>query len=274
VKRYWLDSVSEAQSVVAILRNAPEMFAGYYITPLLALGVLAVAHRRRLRRPGWLSVMAMLAIAVLVSFWQVRGAMFSLPLAVIPLAVWVSDWRHRAAEHPGTGMTLGTLAVWLVSTALVWQFASMGVAAALPGSAHLGAGREASASQCYRTEDYVELAALPAGTVLAASNIGAPILRFTHHRTIAGPYHRNVPGLVFMLDIFMAAPDRAAEMALRQGIDYVAVCPGNPDSGMLAHWAPTGLMAALMNGEMPSWLTPVEVDPDSPLRIYRLARRH
>ena len=32
-----------------------------------------------------------------VSIWQVRGSMFAIPLATIPLAAWVGEWRARAA---------------------------------------------------------------------------------------------------------------------------------------------------------------------------------
>lgn len=272
VRRYWLSAVVEAQSIAGIMKGAPEMLAGYYATPLVALGVLALAFGpRRMRRRRWIVVAALLAVAVGVSLWQLRGAMFALPLAVIPLAVWVGDRRRRTAQHPVAVGTLKTVAMWLVSTTLVWQLASIGAARALPGSNGHGAPALAApvADECYGADDYARLAALPAGTVLAASNIGAPILRFTRHETFAGPYHRDVPGLLFMLDVFMAPPDRAGKMARRQGVDYVAVCPGNPDSGMLAQWAPGGLMGALMEGRVPPWLVPVEVYPDHPLQIYR-----
>lgn len=275
LQRYWLDSIIEAQSALAVLRHTPENFAGYYVTPLLGMTVLLVARWGTPGRARAL-LLTLLGMAVLVSLWQLRGAMFALALAVVPLATWVAVWRRRAAANATGTAQLCMAGAWLVSTTLVWQLASVGVEEAFAAGSRDGveatAGPADAASQdgCYEGDAYAALAALPAGTVLVASNIGAPVLFYTRHRTFAGPYHRDVAGMLFALDAFMATPREAQALARARHVDYVAVCPGNADSGMLAHWAPDGLMAAIMADDPPSWLEPVAAEPGTPLRVYRL----
>ena len=60
-------------------------------------------------------VAAMLAVALLVSIWQVRGSRFSLPLACVPLAIWVAGWREHAQAAPGITSSLKLAGAWLVS---------------------------------------------------------------------------------------------------------------------------------------------------------------
>ena len=63
-----------------------------------------------------------LGIAFVVSLWQVRGALFSLPLAVLPLAEWVGSWRERAQSAAAPPMSsLRMVAAWLASINLAWS---------------------------------------------------------------------------------------------------------------------------------------------------------
>ena len=110
---------------------------------------------------------------------------------------------------------------------------------------------------------------LPAGTVLAISNLGSSILAYTGQRALAGPYHRNGAGNVATLDAELAAPIDAERIARNAGADYVAICPGNSETSALSGHAPNGLMATLAKGELPAWLEPAG-PVDGPLRVYRL----
>jgi len=124
--------------------------------------------------------------------------------------------------------------------------------------------------KCYADAVYPALAAMPATTVLAISNLGASILANTHHRVLAGPYHRNVAGNLLVMDAFMGAPDEARDLLRENGIGLVAMCVGNGESQSLAAWAPSGLMAFLLAGHVPDWLERVPGGEESPLAVYRL----
>jgi hypothetical protein len=241
------------------------MLFSYYVTPLIALVWLDVSMRRHGVRRIDLLVGLFLLATILVSFWQVRGAMFAIPLAAVPLAGWIATTRTAAATGRN-GAALRMVIVWLVSINTLWAGGAAYVAQAF--SAPPRAAGMAGAGECYAQADYTQLAALPATTVLAVSNLGAPLLRFTPHRTFAGPYHRNLAGNGFALDAFMGAPDQAAALLRSNGVALLAHCPGNPESEALARWAPDGLMADLVAGRIPDWLEPVPGGAD--LLVYRV----
>jgi hypothetical protein len=106
--------------------------------------------------------------------------------------------------------------------------------------------------------------------VLAISNIGAPIISHTHHRVLAGPYHRNVAGYVLALRAFTGTEAEAAAIAERNGVGLVVMCRGNSETAMLSEAAPTGLIAALAGGAAPAWLERLPGAAGEPLDIYRV----
>lgn len=265
LKTFWLDSVSEAQPFWSLLLAEPAKIVVYYATPLLGIAVLG----SRLRSAGpvrvGVVVMAFLGMAFAVSIWQVRGSMFSIPLAAIPLAAWVGGWRRRVAAGGGGPATLRMALAWLASFNVVWAFAASAVAVAV-GPAPPGA--VATKEGCTAGADLAALAAMPATTVLAVSNLGAPILGHTRHRVLAGPYHRNVAGNLAALDALMGQPSEARGIVERGHVGLVVVCPGNSETVALSRWAPSGLAASLAAGALPDWLE--RVPAAGPLEIYRV----
>ncbi len=267
LQRFWLGSVTEAQSFLSLAVNQPQMLAGYYATPLLGLGLLAAGFARLRLSRGEITVAVFLAAAVTVSLWQVRGAMFSMPLAAIPLSAWVMRRRVDARDLPSGEATLKMAAAWLLSFSVVWASATAFVGVRLGAPAPIAD----AADGCYADADYAALAALPPATVLAVSNLGPAVLANSPHRVLAGPYHRNVAGDLAALNAWMGSPEEAEQVVRRQGVTLVAHCPGNPETAALAEWAPGGLAAALDAGRVPAWLTPVPGLADAPLRLYRIA---
>lgn len=271
LRTYWLAGIAEAQPVTAILRNAPATFAGSYVTPALALALLGFAAIRGRLGDRRIPLLALLATAFLVSLWQVRGAQFAVPLAAIMLAGWVARRRRAASDVPSTGRTLAMIGSWLAALAIVWQGAT-GFAAGLvrPPAEASGLSETVAPSACYRSSDYAALAAEPATTVLAVSNLGSPILVHSPHRVLAGPYHRNNAGNLAALDAFMGSAEAAHAIAYRQGATLLALCPGNDETQFLARAAPRGLLAGMLAGRNPAWLIPIG-DPETPLRLFRIA---
>ena len=203
LKTFWLSAIVEAQPVWSVLKNNPAMAASYYVTPLIGL-VLLVAKLRRdgVSRPALL-VAAFLAAAVAVSAWQVRGSMFAIPLATVPLAAWVGCMAparrgRRIVGNAEDGARLAGFAQRRLER--VGQCARRRARRAALARRGAIVGRS-----CDNASDLAALAALPATTVLAISNLGAPILAHTHHRVLAGPYHRNVAGNLLALQAFMGS---------------------------------------------------------------------
>ena len=133
---------------------------------------------------------------------------------------------------------------WIVSLNVAWSASPTPVAGAV--GAPLSTGGATSCRRRATTHaDFAALAALPATTVLAISNLGSPILNLTHHRVLAGPYHRNVAGDVLALQAFMGSEAEAAAIVEKNGVGLVVLCRGNDETASLTRWAPAGFLAAL-----------------------------
>lgn len=266
LKRFWLDGITEAQPVFEIAAKDPAMLLTWYATPLLGLIVVAATIARSGIRRADAIIGALLLAAFLVSVWQVRGAVFAVALATIPLSGWIARRRAAAALSRSRAATLALATAWILSFNAVWSAAGDRVfAPSLPSDE---AGGAKSTGACYRSDDYAALAALPAATVLSVSNLGSAILAWTPHRALAGSYHRNVEGNLSALDMLMATTAEAEDRIRAGKVGIVAVCPGNSETTLLAEAAPGGLLAALNRGAVPAWLEPIGGGPA--LRLYRV----
>ena len=271
LQSWWLDAITEAQPLWKIVSVSPQMAAGHYATPLVALLCLAVAIWRNGLRRDTALIAAVLGAAFLVSLWQVRGSVFSIPFAVIPLAAFVTEWRRRATGTPSTAANVGMACAWIVSFNVTWSAAAGVLTDALAPARYASASAMADTSgACLTPGDFDQLAAMPATGVLAVSNLGAPVLRYTPHRTPAGPYHRNIDGNRATLDAFTGPIGEAAAIVRGNGMGLVAVCRGNGESRFLAVRAPEGLMAALLSGKAPDWLEILPESWEKPLELYRV----
>jgi hypothetical protein len=267
LQSHWLRMVGEAQPLWNLLAREPESAAGHYATVLIALAVLALHMRRRGLRREDVLIAAMLTVALLVSIWQLRGSRFSVPLACVPLAMWVAQWRARAQAEPGTGSSLKLAGAWLVSFNVTWILATLGLWHLLSSTE---AGGQPAKDSCYDRADYDQLAAMPPDGVLSISNLGAPVLRYTPHRALAGPYHRNLDGNLAALDAFLGAPEKGAGIARANDVGLVAFCRGNAETAFLAKRAPDGLLAGLLSGDVPDWMEIVPESRGRPLELYRV----
>jgi len=264
----WLNNVEEAQSLFQLMKHDRASVVGCYVTPLIALVLLAFRLIRGDRRRVVYVMTALLLMAFAVSIWQVRGMVFSVTLAVIPLAAWVAMWRERAARSPSLRTSVAMVLAWLISLNVTWSTAARSTTM-LTNTARESAA-ESSASGCKGSLDYAVLAGMPATTVLAVSNLGSPILAYTDHRVLAGPYHRNVEGNLLVLDAFTGQAAMARTVVRNQHIGLVALCRSDPEAGNLVDAAPNGFLAELLEGQLPAWLEPVPGTAGQPLELYRV----
>jgi len=267
LQRYWLRAVTEAQPFWSVVRSNRAQAAAFYITPAIGLSICAWMLFRHGASRALVAAGALLAAAFLLSLWQVRGGNFAVPLAVVPLAAWIAGYRRRATMRPSAGASLAMVCAWLVSVNVAW-----GMLAAV--TVDRGKAAEAtSGEQCTGAAAFATLAALPPSTVLAVSNLGSPILAYTGHRVLAGPYHRNVAGNLTVLDAMMGDAGAARAIVRDRNIAYVAHCPADPESALLAEWAPGGFIDGLQKGIVPEWLEAIPQATGAPLLLYRVADR-
>lgn len=268
VRRYMLDSISEAQGGIGLLIQNPARAIGALATPLIALFVIARAGNADTNLGHRLAPLApVIAVATAVTFWQVRGALFACSLAVIPLSVWIASWDARRIA--GTHMAaLKTALAWLVSMNLFWAGITSEAMAVVASDSPQADGDSTKA--CLQADDYGQLAALPPGRVASIFNLGSSILRYSGHAVLAAPYHRNDPGNLAALRMLAAPPVEARKST--DLVDYIAVCPGNKESAHMEHYAPEGLYSHLLRGEIPEWLRLLPDTASGPIQLYAVVR--
>ncbi len=268
-KIYWLDHVRETESAWSLVHSDPAVAAGFFATPLLGLIVSLLAAWRSEQRTPHLIAGAFLLVAILTGVWQVRGALFAVGIAVLPLGVWVGKWRSLQAA-PSLRHTVKPLLAWLFSINLTWAAAASGLEIIVKGQPATSMRPDRSqGGACGQRADYRELAALPKATVMSGVNIGAPILRYTHHRAIAGPYHRN-PGNILAYAIETGDLAKVPALLAQNGIGLIAVCRTADESPDITRTMPDSLHARLMRGEPPGGFEIVPASKGQAIEIYRI----
>jgi hypothetical protein len=194
-------------------------------------------------------------------------------LAVLPLAI--------VAARLGP---IGSLSPWLVRIGAVVVISqstlfagfdladravrrAAGMAQAKPPAAEVAAA-------CTRISALRPLAALPPGLVAANVDLGPHVVALTPHRVVAAPYHRLDKGILANRAILEAEPAAARGELLALGVDYLALCAGEPDAKPPAgRRAPSTLRARLLAGERMAFLQPIALPAGSPIMAWRVVRR-
>jgi hypothetical protein len=273
LKSMWLDSVTEAQSVVSQLRVEPWTSGGFYAVPVLAMALCLWHIRERRQTQAYGVLFALLLVSWAIALVQVRGAVFSNLLSAIPMAALIADLRARANADPkNLRKGLAFAGMSFAAVPFIWAFAgalaSMGMDKAM--------GREVedlptkNERTCTDAAAMAPLAQEPAGVVSGPSNLGAHILRFTSHRALSAPYHRNQGGMLTELYAAMAKPNDAVKFLRGAGVTVLAYCRSDPQTRNVIAVAPEGLYAELAKGHVPDWLEPVQATQSAPLQLYRV----
>ncbi|MCB1464380.1 MAG: hypothetical protein KDJ90_18630 [Nitratireductor sp.] len=279
----WLVNVHEAKGLRAMLEKVPVLWFSGLAYSLVLLGVgAAVVWRHGRERPAIIAVYAAFALSFAAMFLQYRalriGVFASIPLCVL-FAVMSWDWlRRRFAGQrlvPGIAQTLVIALmlppVWLLAGEAILPAGTGKVAQGSvsgPDKAGLPAWKKTDYYLfCNEASQYAVLRALPKGYVMSDINSGSPILVFTAHSVVGGPYHRNGRAILDMTDFFETDLDNSRRIAAERGIDYVAWCdPGDLDGSEYAD--SQALAAVLARGEAPDWLERVSPRDDR-LQVFR-----
>lgn len=264
LRKFWLDGVVEAQGLSAMFKRDPYMLPGLFGLPLAGLLASLFAIRRRLHTRAHILFALMLSVAILITCWQMRGSLFALPFAAMPLALLVGRLSLSGARP------LKLISAWLVSVSLFWGFAGMAAAKLATGAEPSIMRAIASGGSCNDPQLLKALMSEPDGTILANTNFGSSGLKHTQHRVIAGPYHRNIAGNLLLIEAMTESPDKARELMRGASVTLLAVCKGGPDENDFAAFAPQGFLGQLINGTQFDWLEPVVATQDQPLRFWRV----
>ena len=268
----WLSKVSEARSFVAQAGHDPASLPSLYAVGLYAILVCAWMIRRGQQRRAHTILLGLIGVSFLIALVQIRGAVFANLIAILPLAGFIGYWRQRMyADRSNVKVQLVFALAALAAAPQAWALGTMGLKegyGALTGNAAESAAK--AEEGCVAKEDFAGLAVLAPSTVMAPADSGAHILRFTGHRVLSGPYHRNQAGMLAELRTGLASPAAAEAVMRASGASLLAFCAGEAQTRLVSREAPAGLYAQLYTGVVPDWLEPLPAADSTRLKIYRL----
>lgn len=271
----WMQRVGEARSLDILLREQPSMAVGdlgFAVAGLVAT-LFCIAMAPADRRAEWLLIGALLVAASLVATWQIRAVVFAHILAAIPAGHIAGKafaaWRQKG----GAPLLLGFAATAIVLAPPVWI---NGARAALPtpaGEDRFMRDGQVPNQYCRELTAYEALAQLPPARIFAPIDLGTSLLVRTPHSVFAGPYHRNIKGIVRHTQIMQGSPENARSALKALGADYVVSCAGMGELNRYAEAAPGSFGALLAKGTPPPWMRPADGLGDEPagVRLYRIA---
>ena len=272
LKTFWLSGVIEAQSALEQFHREPASIGTFYMPGLLAILVCLWRIRRKEAREAHGVLLALIAVSFAVTLIQIRGAIFSNLLSALPLGFLIADLRNAAnAEPRNIRRASAFFLVTLASVPASWALAG----ALVPGRSQVllteGLSAKAAArASCTDMASIRPLADEPVGVVAGPSNIGAAILRYTGHRVLSAPYHRNQGGMLTEMHIGLSNPHQAEAFLRGAHVTLLAFCPDDTQTRDLAKAEPEGLYADLLKGRVPAYLEPVAGTEGAVLRLYRV----
>jgi hypothetical protein len=268
----WLSRVREARPIYT-----HDWAVWVAVLPIVATGLIGYGLTLwRARRDGaelarWGSVAAPALVAALLLLWQTRAGPAAQLLAIpgATALAWFLIGKAQSLPNMLPRIAGTVLAFYLASGLLVQHL--WGLRPAEPVNARGRAVNQANA-RCPTLAALKPVAQQPRGYVLTHVDLGPRLITVTHHRAVAGPYHRNERAILDVMRAFRGTPDNARSTIERLGIDYVLICPGLSETTVYAAEAPKGFFVQLRDGRIPSWLQPVGLPSNSPYRMWRVVR--
>ena len=267
----WLSHVREAKPIYSHEWRTGAMMLAMPLAGAIGWGVLAWLARRGdrdlLRRTLAVGTIAIVSLGLLL--WQTRFGPAAQMLSIVGSIGLAWRLLPRTWRSNNSLVTvLGTVAIFL-----------LGVGAAVPTLLNFAPGKPSTPRDkaigrannlCVSMWGLRPIAKLPKGTIFTFVDLGPRLITVTHHNAIAGPYHRNGAAIVDVMHAFQGAPDQARAIVSLHRADYLMICPNMSESTLYQSRAPNGFYMQLAKGQVPTWLTPIALPKDSPLKIWRV----
>ena len=265
-RRLWLEMVVEA---LPLYRQSTETLVAALVLPLIGVvGALAMLRIRGWDR-GWLILLALAIAAIGLMLLQTRAAVAAQALAVPGAAAlgWLAH-RRIAASQSSLIRVFGTVLLALTVTALIPRMV-VALAVGDPPDTTSEARAKSATTACLDSTALAALDAVPAGTMLATIDATPALIVHSHHRGIAGPYHRNGRAIADVMAAWSGDDTAARTILKRHQATLVAICGTPTEAEIYARRNPQGLHARLSAGHVPHWLAPVAAG-GTPWRVWRI----
>ncbi|CAH6950526.1 conserved membrane hypothetical protein [Vibrio chagasii] len=258
LKVYWLDQVTEAKSVVRYVASH-----GFFSIENYALLVIPATLYPLFKRKNhhctilYLIFMFNLALAI---FWQIRVMRLCFVLAA-PLQAYVilqlADYI-RSSIIKATVITSGApLAVAFVILALS---PTEEITTTLDQK-----------EQSLKIHKVLKDNDINSHTILSGIETGAPVLAKTDNRIIAAPYHRNIVGNQFLIEVMLEVDLSLAERKIIEKSIDIIVIGNDPHLLILKDSASEeAFINKLYSSDTPTWLDVVYDNIENGYRVFRV----
>ena len=256
LRSQWLAEVGEALPLYGLIARDP--FAGLALLATLCCGGAATfAAGFQLRRSGWFVLGLLSAVGFAVTLWQVRAAPTTCALMVPGVAWAILAILRRVGRDPKRPALLLATVAGMVGNGSALTAAATAIERHGAAPSHAAGGRLAAPARCFEPQAFDDLKTLPPGLVLSTIDPGSAMLAYTDHAVLAAPYHRNSYGNRVALLALNAAPQDALPLIRDSRARYLALCRTSNETIDSAKTNPGSLSAAVLDGRIPAWLTPL-----------------
>lgn len=270
VDRIWLSNVREAKPIYTQDRLTMWNTIALPLAGLVGVIVALWQARRSTRVTTWATLAAFMVAAFALLIWQTRMGPAT-QLIAIPGAVALA-WALVPALQASRVMpvrVLGTFATFLFVSGI-----GVSTVAAMLTPKNQDAAANAHAPdpsrKCPTIPAMTPLNRLPSTTIFTHVDLGPRLITLTHHRAIAGPYHRNGDAILDVYHAFGGSADKAHTIMAAHGATLLLICPGMSETTVYrARW-PHGFYTQLIGGQVPDWLTPVPLPAGSPFKLWAI----
>jgi hypothetical protein len=217
----------------------------------------------------WAALGTLSLIATSLLFWQTRAGpaaqMLSIPGATA--LTWIAiGWGQRQEA------LVVRVAVTVVSFFVISGLAVQNIVGLIPKEEKPNQAVAQANNKCPTLAGLRPIALQKPGYVFTHVDLGPRLITVTHHKAVAGPYHRNQEDILDVMRGFRGSAENARQIITRRRVDYVLICPGLSETTIYSSEAPNGFYRQLVGGKVPAWLQPVQLPKDWPYMMWRVVK--
>ncbi|MCX2756970.1 hypothetical protein OQJ65_01170 [Vibrio sp. Sgm 22] len=258
LKVYWLDQVTEAKSIVRYVTSH-----GFFSIENYALLVIPATLYPLFKNKNdhctilYLIFMFNLALAI---FWQIRVMRLCFVLAA-PLQAYVI---LQLADYIRSSIIKATVIISGAPLAVAFVILALSPTEEITTTLD----KEEQSLNIYKVLKDNDI---NSHTILSGIETGAPVLAKTDNRIIAAPYHRNIVGNQFLIEVMLEEDLSLAERKIIEKSIDIIVIGNDPHLLILKDSASEeAFINKLYSSDTPTWLDVVYDNIENGYRVFRV----
>lgn len=269
VRSFWYENIAEGRPVWLAPAKLWLPIVGHGV---IVLGILFWAWRTTDgdERQWWQDYLVLTAIAFVAGLFVWRSMAFVGALSAIPLGLFAARVFAVLRQATLPMHKLALCAALILGLVPSFPFVLAGLV--LPDNAkaaEIEVGPRGG-GDCQLDDSVEALDALPAAKIFSPLDIGPALLERSHHSVVATGHHRGVSAMHDVIAAFRGPPQLAKELVLEHRAQYLMICTRLGEVQLYAKSAPTGFAAQLVEGRIPSWLEPIDIEGPPALKFWRV----